>query len=724
MQIKLTFDPSAASAPAGFEAAIIYAASIFDAAFTNNVTINIDVGWNEINGDAVTDSNSPDRISASEFAQAPKFTYSAIQSALIANANSPVQQAADATLPAVDPSGGDTFDVGRPEAKALGLLPANAGAVDGWIGFTNFDFINQSEPAGEKESWSFGTHTLPGPRQYDIVAEAEHEISEVLGRVSDLGTQGEWYAHAFGVLDLFRYSAPGVRELAPGPVHSTGYFSIDNGNTPLGNWNNHVATGDLADWGSGFGSGGGPGPNGNDAFNNESNPGVFNVLSESDLTVMNVLGWNPSAPANVVIDGETYFVMSGQTASDLIVETGGALVVGPDGISDVAMLAGGDGEIFSAGVANETAIAAGLTLTVDSGGTANGSVIAGGTLDLQDGASAGTAPIVFNGPGGTLEIDGATAPANVISGFAAGDSIDFSGANIGANPVLQLLPGNLLSMTEHNKTYDFQFDPNDDFTGQTFHAIGDGHSGTLIFIDPGVLSVATSGPDITAGSGDLNAGHQVTLTLNTNEPIDVDTSQGTPTLTLNDGGTATYTGGSGSDALNFQYTVASGENTPDLAVTAFNANGAAAGDANGHAAVFTDTVGNPAGTLQIDTTPPQLTGISMSPDGTLTLSFNEAVTVANGTPTLALNDGGSAVYDPVATAALHDPTRLAFDYPPAGSLLSGPPQLAVTSVTTVNASDALTDLASNVADMTADGSLVAAALHAPVVDASHDFHLI
>src|SRR5665213_4587029 len=257
------------------------------------------------------------------------------------------------------------------------------------------------------------------------------------------------------------------------------------------------------------------------------------------------------------------------------------------------------------------AIAAGLTLTVDSGGTANGSVIAGGTLDLQDGASAGTAPIVFNGPGGTLEIDGATAPANVISGFAAGDSIDFSGANIGANPVLQLLPGNLLSMTEHNKTYDFQFDPNDDFTGQTFHAIGDGHSGTLIFIDPGVLSVATSGPDITAGSGDLNAGHQVTLTLNTNEPIDVDTSQGTPTLTLNDGGTATYTGGSGSDALNFQYTVASGENTPDLAVTAFNANGAAAGDANGHAAVFTDTVGNPAGTLQIDTTPPQLTGISI-----------------------------------------------------------------------------------------------------------------
>ena len=29
---------------------------------------------------------------------------------------------------------------------------------------------------------------------------------------------------------------------------------------------------------------------------------------------------------------------------------------------------------------------------------------------------------------------------------------------------------------------------------------------------------------------------------------------GTPTLTLNDGGTATYTGGSGSNALTFSYT--------------------------------------------------------------------------------------------------------------------------------------------------------------------------
>ena len=47
---------------------------------------------------------------------------------------------------------------------------------------------------------------------------------------------------------------------------------------------------------------------------------------------------------------------------------------------------------------------------------------------------------------------------------------------------------------------------------------------------------------------------------------------GTPTLTLNDGGTATYVGGSGTSALTFSYTVGAGQNTADLTVTAVNLN--------------------------------------------------------------------------------------------------------------------------------------------------------
>ena len=39
---------------------------------------------------------------------------------------------------------------------------------------------------------------------------------------------------------------------------------------------------------------------------------------------------------------------------------------------------------------------------------------------------------------------------------------------------------------------------------------------------------------------------------------------GTPTLTLNDGGTASYVSGSGTSALVFSYTVAAGQNTTGL----------------------------------------------------------------------------------------------------------------------------------------------------------------
>ena len=65
-------------------------------------------------------------------------------------------------------------------------------------------------------------------------------------------------------------------------------------------------------------------------------------------------------------------------------------------------------------------------------------------------------------------------------------------------------------------------------------------------------------------SGDLNAGKTVTYTLTMSEAVTVNTTGGSPTLSLNDGGTATYTSGSGTSALTFSYTVLAGQNTPDL----------------------------------------------------------------------------------------------------------------------------------------------------------------
>jgi Domain of unknown function (DUF4347)/Bacterial Ig-like domain len=115
-----------------------------------------------------------------------------------------------------------------------------------------------------------------------------------------------------------------------------------------------------------------------------------------------------------------------------------------------------------------------------------------------------------------------------------------------------------------------------------------------------------------------------------------------------------------------------------------------------HSAVFDVTV---------DTTPPILTGITASPGSgsifagatdTFIFSFDEAVDVTGGRPTLTLNDGGTAVYDAAATAALHDPTKLAFDYLVSSS--DTPTQsLAITGYVANGAT--VTDLAGNLANL-------------------------
>ncbi len=196
------------------------------------------------------------------------------------------------------------------------------------------------------------------------------------------------------------------------------------------------------------------------------------------------------------------------------------------------------------------------------------------------------------------------------------------------------------------------------FTATDTDAIGDTSAAsaplavTVDTVAPAVSSVVASGSGITNGNGDLNAGHVVTLTVTLSEAVTV--TGGTPTLKLNDGGTATYTGGSGSNALTFSYTVAAGDNTADLAVTAVNLNAASVTDAAGNAAVLTAAVTTLAGALQIDTTAPAAPVISSdSPASgnavTLigTAEANSTVTVYEGTlvlGTVAANSAGAWSY--------------------------------------------------------------------------------
>ena len=173
-----------------------------------------------------------------------------------------------------------------------------------------------------------------------------------------------------------------------------------------------------------------------------------------------------------------------------------------------------------------------------------------------------------------------------------------------------------------------------------------------------IVSVVSASPS----SGALNAGKTLTITLTMSEAVVV---TGTPSLSLNDGGTATYTGGSGTSALTFTYTVAQGQNTSALKVTRVALpSGASILDLAGNKAVLSGAVGLLG--VQIDTKSPTVTAeaaaagskdLNAGHTAEITLTMNEPVTVS-GTPTLTLNDGGTAVYD----AALSTATALTFDY--------------------------------------------------------------
>src|SRR5205807_5498555 len=106
----------------------------------------------------------------------------------------------------------------------------------------------------------------------------------------------------------------------------------------------------------------------------------------------------------------------------------------------------------------------------------------------------------------------------------------------------------------------------------------------------------------------------VTYTITMSEMVTVNTTGGNPTISLNDGGTGTYVGGSGTNALTFSYTVLAGQNTPDLMVSAFNLNGAGVADGAGNSANFSLT-GIAQGSPSIDTTAPTVSSVSASATG-------------------------------------------------------------------------------------------------------------
>ena len=175
-----------------------------------------------------------------------------------------------------------------------------------------------------------------------------------------------------------------------------------------------------------------------------------------------------------------------------------------------------------------------------------------------------------------------------------------------------------------------------------------------IVIDTAAPTV--SGVTTSVSSGTYGIGAVIPIDVIFTEGVVVDTSGGTPQLTLATGGsgrTVNYATGSGTATLTFRYTVTRGETSAGLDVagtSALTLNGATVRDQAGNDAVLTLL---PTGSLRapgaiaVDTTVPTVTSVTTTvPDGSyragsvipVLVTFSEPVTVS-GTVSLLLETG-------------------------------------------------------------------------------------
>ncbi|MBV9151683.1 MAG: calcium-binding protein [Alphaproteobacteria bacterium] len=406
MNLNVTYDTNTQStAPAAFFSAVNYVVSLFESTFTNNVTVNIEIGY----GNFPYDSSAVPALGESEQNGLTWADYGRVRQALL-NEGAPGAN----TLSAAPPlSGGLVID--SAEAKALGLSGASS-ALDGWVGIAS-DTMLQQQANG---SWSYSVAATPGGNQYDLVGVLEHEISEILGRTSYLDAPGE-----YGIMDLYRYASAGVRQTGTG---GPAYFSTNGGVTNLGNWNT-LPVGDLGDWAGSVGP---------DAFLAFSSAGQLNGFTARDLALMSSLGWTTgNTGANVFVDasGGNQVVVGTSTgnetvwggAGDLILGGGGNETIGgAPGTTIIGGAAGnefidacrGNQSVVGGSGGNETIWGA-LSDTVTAGG--GGSETIGGVFGETIIGSNG-ADVFIDATGGSESIAGGTA-GNATVWTAAGDTV-------------------------------------------------------------------------------------------------------------------------------------------------------------------------------------------------------------------------------------------------------------------------------------------------------------
>ncbi|HWU56532.1 MAG TPA: NF038122 family metalloprotease, partial [Rhizomicrobium sp.] len=273
MQINVTYGASVSGAPAGFTTAVDAAVAFFESTFDANITVNITFGWGEVGGEPL----DPGALGES-LTQYVRTPFVVSEQALFNADKSPATTDALVRLRMLRGrttgwSDADIFELPYAQARILGQAPTVPGVADGYIGLDS------------TASYTFDPNNRAVAGKYDAIGVIEHEISEVLGRQAFDGQQppGGLASH-FTLLDLFRYSAPGVHTYEAGPS----YFSL-NGDQLLLPFNDPSNGGDAGDWSQAVSG------DASDAF---AETGIALQVSTVDLRVLELLGYHlsPNAP--------------------------------------------------------------------------------------------------------------------------------------------------------------------------------------------------------------------------------------------------------------------------------------------------------------------------------------------------------------------------------------------------------------------------------------------